>query len=885
MKTFKPGAVAMLTRTIEYRGRFRFIVTPMLFVSLQGPLRLRGEGALWQFAAEELGAETALDAGMPKVRGEYFVHGRASPPGGPAPACAVRARFAGKEKALIVFGKRSWQGKEPSEPEAFHDMPMDWRLAYGGGDFALNPAGLGHIKPDDTATSWALPQVEYPDDPSVRPGKPIKVAGFGARDAMHPERAAMIGTYDDNWLKTDFPGLARDVDWRHFNVTQQDQWLDLPIAADAPWSFEHLHPTRPLLQGNLPGLVSRCFITRLVGDEPRFQEIPTQLETVLFFPHRECAVLISRGSLEVAEEDAAEIKLLIAAAEWQDESRSLEHYAEAVQQRLDPENGHFFMLKEDDLLPGGQGERYSVEQFVSALPENPRPLLAENLRRRQRAEIESARAMVTAYGMDPDDGHAPSLPAEAEALPKRLEDFPAFLAEKKAQELASRAEFAAREATYDAQRRALFASLGMDYGIIEAEYSAKPKGPPTMTAQAQFDTLAQVRSTLAAQNGPVDEIDQYLEDPAFRERMHSAERQAKQAYLVSAHMQDAADRMPAERADWIRDRAVQHLESGGAFTGINLTGANLTGMNFAGRDFSGAHLEAIDFSGCDLSGCNFDKAVLARANLSRATLTGASLRDANLGEADLSDADFSNAVLEGAILRGAHFARARFVGANLQKINLLGGADFREGDLSGANAADVVLLDADLQGLVCRNTNLDRAAFVRCKLGGADFSGASLERASFIEVQAQEMRFVGARIIKTVFVGVNMLDGADFSGAEILTSNFRPSSMRGARFDAATIRESDFSSADLHSSSFAAANATDCRFTKTDLRKARMAGAKLMNSSFASARLEGADLRETNLYAADLARVVADTATRFDKALTTKVRTYPRRRDPEVDAT
>ena len=58
-----------------------------------------------------------------------------------------------------------------------------------------------------------------------------------------------------------------------------------------------------------------------------------------------------------------------------------------------------------------------------------------------------------------------------------------------------------------------------------------------------------------------------------------------------------------------------------------------------------------------------------------------------------------------------------------------------------------------------------------------------------------------------------------------------------------------------------------------------------MNRSFASARLEGADLRETNLYAADLARVVADTATRFDDAVTTKVRTYPRRRDPEAGPT
>jgi uncharacterized protein YjbI with pentapeptide repeats len=883
MKTIKPGAVALLTRTIEFRGRFRFVVTPMLFVSLQGPLRLRGEAALWQFVAEEMGSEAALDACMPKIRGEFLVHGRASPAEGAAPGCAVRARVADKEKALVVFGERHWQGKDAGTPAPFHDMPIGWSLAYGGEGFAENPSGIGHIAAQD-APAWPMPQIEYPDDPSIRPGKPIRPAGFGARDVMHPERAALIGTYDDKWLKTDYPGLARDVDWRHFNLSAQDQWLDLPIAPDAPWEFENLHPAKPLLRGQLPGLVSRCFVTRLVDDEPRLQEIPTQLDTVLFFPHRECAVLISRGSIEVAEEDAAEIKMLLAAAEWQEEKRPLEHYGEAIQKRLDPENGHFFMLKEDDLLPAGMDERYSIEQFVSKPPEDPRPVLTENLRRRQRSEIESARAMVAAYGINPDEGHAPSLPGPAEELPRRLEDLPAHLAQMQARAEAGKAELAALEVKSDAARRALFASLDMDYGVIEKEYSAKPKGPPTATAQAQFDAMAQVRGVLAAQSGPVEEIDQYLEDPAFRQRLQAAERLSRQAYLVSAHLQDAADPAPAEHAEWIRQQATQHAQGGGSFAGVNLTGANLAGMNLAGCDFSGAQLEAVDFSGADLRGCLFDKAVLARVNFSKATLVGASLREANLGEANLSDADFSKAVLESAILRGARFARARFTGANLQKANLMGGADFTEGDLSDSNAADIVLLDADLDGVQCRNTCLDRAAFVRCSLAGADFSGASLERASFIEIKAAGARFVGARITKTVFVGANMLDSADFSAAQIHTCNFRPASMRGARFDEARIQESDFSGTDLHSASFAAAVATGCRFVKADLRKANLSGANLMNTSLASARLEGADLRESNLYAADIARVAADTSTRFDNALTTKVRTLPRRREPEAGA-
>jgi len=881
VKTIKPGAVALLTRTIEFRRRFRFIVTPMLFVSLHGPLRLRSEASLWQFAAEELGPGAALDACMPKVSGEYLLRARACPPGGPAPACRVGVRFAGVEKRLNVFGPRFWEGRGPGErpslPAPFSDLPLDEALAFGGPGFAENPGGIGLAEPADPNAPWPLPQVETPGDPSLRPGEPIRVGGFGARDITHPQRAAMVGTYDEAWFKEDYPGLARDLDWHHFNLTAPDQWLALPVASDAPFEFEHLHPAKPLLRGQLPGMQARCFVTRIVDDEPRFEEIPTQLETVLFFPHRECAVLIGRGSLEVATEDAAEIKLLLAAADWQGERRKLQHYADAVQQRLEPKTGHFLMVKEDDLLPTGMGERYSVEQFVSAPPADPRPLLSDNLRRRQLAEIESARAMVASHGIDPDDGHAPSVPGPADSLPKKLEDLPAHLAQLQARADAAKASLAATEKQADADRRALFAGLGMDYGVIEREYGATPKGPPTMTAQAQFDTLAQVRGVVAAAHGPVAEIDQYLEDPVFRERAKNAERQSKEAYRASAHLQSPIDPLPADRQKWLRDRTLQHLRVNRSFVGIDLTGANLSGMDFSGCDFSGAHLESVDFSGARLAGARFTRAVLTRANLSRADLTGATLTEANLGEAELADADFSGAVLESAVLRGAHFARARFRDANLRKANLMGGADFREADLSGCDATDLVLLDMDLSGVRFCKTCLDRAAFVRCKLKRTDFGGASLERACFIEVKAVRASFRGARLAKTVFVGENQLDEADFDGADIHTCNFRPASLRGARFEGAHIRECDFSSAQLQRASFAASVVTDCRFVAADLRQANLSGAQLMNSNLSRARLEGADLRECNLYAADLARVAVDSHTRMDGALTDTMRIYPRR--------
>ena len=57
------------------------------------------------------------------------------------------------------------------------------------------------------------------------------------------------GTYDDAWLKQDFPGFARDIDWHFFNCAPPDQWLPDRLDGDETYAFKNLHPTQPLLQG------------------------------------------------------------------------------------------------------------------------------------------------------------------------------------------------------------------------------------------------------------------------------------------------------------------------------------------------------------------------------------------------------------------------------------------------------------------------------------------------------------------------------------------------------------------------------------------------------------------------------------------------------------
>ncbi|WP_395353002.1 DUF2169 domain-containing protein [Variovorax sp. UC122_21] len=96
---------------------------------------------------------------------------------------------------------------------------------------------------------------------------------------------------DEAYLQNHAPGFPPDVDWRHFNMAPRDQWLAAPLRGDEPFALENLHPEKPLLQGQLPGLRLRVFAdyrlpgTAAAGGEAfKLKEVPMRLTTVWFFP-------------------------------------------------------------------------------------------------------------------------------------------------------------------------------------------------------------------------------------------------------------------------------------------------------------------------------------------------------------------------------------------------------------------------------------------------------------------------------------------------------------------------------------------------------------------------------------------------------------------------
>lgn len=869
MKIVKPMQLGVMHRCFEHARKKMLGVSVLAFVDMDAHPTLLLEQTLWPFLSRTLGPSQALEHGIPKVGAEYLVIGAAHAPGGAAvQAIGVGVQFGPLQKRLVVHGERRWEGRTAGAAAAFRRVPLDWSHAYGGPRFAANPLGRGHA--DDPA-STQLPCVEYPERVVVARGDIGTPAGFGPIDIAWPQRAARAGTHDRQWLETLYPGFARDIDWRHFNLAPEDQWLERPAAADEAYALVNLHPAHPRIEGRLPGVVARAFVQRngLGGTTPPLEEVSLALRTAAFFPEDERIVLVYQGALQVEDEQASDIAHLMVGADALGRPREPRHYRGVLARRLDKEEGAYHLLDDTDLTP--QDMRRAELGDGAAGPENP---ALERALARAEAEIVKARERVASHGLDPDR-HAPALPSKESGLPVPPAAFAAHMNARMAQ---AQAEGQAQWQWAKAQDVSIAETMknaGHDFALILKERGDGHAGPPGFSAKAQIDEFRALSQRMHAMGEPVAEIDDYLADPKFHQRHAHAEASVKDGYRITAHHQPAPAALSDDASAHLRKSLCADHAAAVSLAGRNLIGADLRQIDLHGADLSGALLDGADLRKADLSGCNLAGAVLARAQLDGAVLHGANLSDANLGAARLVSADLGDALLAGATLAGADLTHATLAGARFDGADVAG-ARFARTDFSGAAAADMVFVGMDFSTSCMRGAVLPKCVFLDCTFGSADFSDADLSGSAFLNAGAAGAVFKRARMARCVFVAPAALGRADFDGADLSGVNLREAVLRGARMEGALLAGADLSGAQMSDAWLYQADARGARFVAADLTGAVLANADLRDAVLERAVLRGADLRQANLFQADLARMKIDTATRWEGRLAIRARVYPR---------
>lgn len=883
MKVIKPNKLGVLTRCVEHERRFVFGVSVLVFVPL-GPveaLTLGTEQALWMFAAERMGPLAALEAGVPKSRGEFLVHGECFAPGGvPHPRVPVRARVGECERTLMVTGDRYWKpGGSPSDPRPFVRMPLAWERAYGGPKYGRNPLGRGHGKSAYMGqTVQLLPNIEDPRAPVLAPGDRPEPVGFGPLDISWPQRLERAGTYDAKWLEQQYPGLARDVDWQMFNLAQPAQHVDGFWEGGEPYRFENMHPERPVLEGELPRLRARAFVGRHTGGDPEapveLQPVEMTLRTVWAFPDAEQAVLVYQGSTPVTEDDGRDVEYLMLAAEHPDRPRTPEHYAAVLEARLDTDRAAQAVLREHELLPedvaDAVDERAAREQSLYRCDRR----LEHNLHRRAVREYERAVADLRQRGLDPDDfGLEPPAPPpptlSPDQVPGVVEEMQVLAKEKQEQEQEAIVQI-------QAQMRAKLEDMG--FNAEERARMVEPAGltgPPSFTAQGKRREAEALVEHIRQSGSPTEQLERLLFDPTQLERWRWAEAQLRDTYRQSAHLQDPAPPLPPAASQAARERVQRAVPQAESFVGVDLTGADLSGMELRGADLHDAWLESTILDGGDLRGASLPRAVLAHASLRKVRLDGADLSAANLGHAVLHDACLAEANLQGAQLTEADLGRASLRGARLHEATLHRTV-LTDADLSEIESEQLTLVEVQATGVRLSGARLPRAVFVKLDLRGADLSSALLTGATFVGCNLSEVNLAQADLSGARFVDGCQLTGAVLVGAKLAMTNLRGSAMRGCDLSQALLDGADLSECDLAEAKLYRAVARGTRFERADLHDASLVAANLMHASFIHAVIRGADLRGSNLFAADMARVRTDERVQLEGANLTRVRIHPR---------
>lgn len=874
MKIIKPQKLSLQFKVYEEAGRYFFFPVVFVLFPFGNPSAILSEIALWKLVAEKLGKDTILDMGMPKIRGEVLVSGACyTPAGKPYPACPVTLKIGNVNKTLNVFGNRFWNSIGGiSNPEPFSTMPLTWPNAFGGNGYDFNPVGKGFAPIiDNGKTVHPLPNIEDPRAQIGSPKDKPMPAGFAAIDISWKQRISKSGTYDKKWLETRFPGYAADMDPTFLNTAAEDQWLEGFFAGDEAFTLEHMHPVEPVLSGKLPGLTARCFIRRKTAEPESLEEIAMRLETVHFFPDAKQGVLIFRGGIEIATDDADDILLAMAASEKIGEKKPFEHYLDVVTKRLDKEMGAVYSLRDSDLLPVVP-EMAVAAQEISEMERllAKEDLLRKNMRVRAEKKLAETREQIAGLGVNPDDFVPASLPPDPPPLNMEKLDVTILELEEIAKK--AKADAVIKQVDAEKQIRNLCSQQGLDYDKLLADAAKQQGGRPKFSAAQQMEKMKELQSQLKEMGTSSAALDRMIDDPAFEKKLRLAEEKTAEAYRKYAQHFPPAPALSAEEAIQLRETVISEFAAGASFTGVDLTGADLSSLSLAGADFRDAILECVNFTGADLSGADFSNAVLAGANLTEAKCSAGKFYGTNIGRAILKDVDMSggldmrDAVLAKSDLTGAKFNGANMMGADLSE------CIFNKTDLSQVKAHQLTFISSDLKGLRCPGADLSKSIFIESDIAGVDFTEAKLASAVFVTAQGTGACFKGADLENLRIVKDSVFEEADFSRAKLDRANLRGTNLTKCVFEQASLNGADLSECAISEGNFYRATAKQARFEKTDLTGARLVSINLMQGSLRKARFHGADFQDANLYEVDFEKSKGDTRTDFRQANLKKTR-------------
>ncbi|BCE02867.1 DUF2169 domain-containing protein [Marinicellulosiphila megalodicopiae] len=868
------------------------------------------EQDIWQTIGNLLGKNELFDTGMPKKNAEFLVHGSCfTPKGEKTNAHNVSVTLGSLTKKLNVYGDRHWiKGLGVwalSEPELFSEMPVSYKNAFGGKNISSNPLGKGVDDIDgNLGCLQYLPNLEYPNQLIGSPSDKPSPASFNRIDLMCEQRMKYGGTYDQKYIETRMPGLPEDFDYQFFNDTPNDQQFAEYLKGGENFEIKNMHPEKSVIIGQLPDVFARVFVNHEIDNKIVFKEIPTNLDTVWFFPESELGILIHRGTIRINEDDATDIKqILIANESRSDELRSREHYQNELDLRLNPEESIKYLMHTSPLIPlgttcgfenmsensdfplellaksnletYGETKKNEAEKQASEQFEQLKQTMEEGSLERQKIEDIQNQLKISKSGpaeIDPDikkikelsDKILPSMPNDPNKPDltklnlKAMDDL---------REHMDQLQIDKKSEAKQQLNSQIVKLKQMDGGTLEQVQQLEkvliemelPPILPRVNVEGILLQIKEQKSELQKQllmmqsmglsQDQLIRIQKANENSELEKQTLAGLNIAKDSYRLGAHYIENA-RSPHEgRESSIRGMFINTLNSGGELTHGDYAFVDLSELNLEEVDLEGSYLEYTNLTGTNLCNVNLSNTILCNAIVKQTKFENVNFKDANLGSIKFENVQFINCDLTGATLSKSNIKNTQFNNCKMaEKQDVFLETSFEQVSFINSDMRKNVFIDLDVSRCDFSGTDLSGSNFVNPIMKNSNFKNSNLSGVNFVKATADGSCFDQSLMKNVRFVGGCSLLNTSFFLAEVAESNFRDCELYKANFNQAKLNKTDFGGANLKDSNFEKAIAVQTQFNKTDLTNSNMIKINLMEGSLYKAKISGVKFNEANLY-------------------------------------
>jgi uncharacterized protein YjbI with pentapeptide repeats len=870
MRAYKPADAMLLLGYQSRGGQPSLTVTVGYCCGPDG--KLVTEQDTWA-ALMPLFKKEPFDLSQKKTRGGFGVAGDAcAPEGSQVTGLTVRAGVGGLEKKALVQGDRLWTrgvaGWQASKPQPFARMPIGLDRAYGGKGWAQNPHGLGHCADPEQANGVALPNVERPDAPVLRPADTPRPAILGVLPQGSPELTRWLGAFDGRWQRERLPWLPDDTDPRWFDRFEQDQCKQGYWRGDEAWFVENMHPRQAEMRGTLPGMRPRLLIRHQATPDQR-SELPLDLDTVWLLPNDQRVLVLYRAETAVRREDAEDVLGVAVFNEKMTEPPQTLQYWALKWQEHDDARGKPAPAAPAEPGPEAQARAAAAAQAAADAAKAAaahRADVAKTIADARQGAMAEADQYSRAFGFGPlSDKLAKADPSGVAPLPP----MPVWPNEPLAFKAAVAQYVADAQSAGLAEVRAKYKEFGGDFDAAMARAKAKPPvdvSPSQLLEslniapekkQALLKQYQEFESKIAGVQAKAAEISKKAD--ALREQKPPPD------IPIPEEGMPRGPRQVLDRQGLIARHAAGESARWTSLTGQDLSGLDLHGMDLRDAILSKCLLRGADLQGANLTGCALEECDLDGARLAKTRFERTQWKDCRAVKASLAGADFSLARLEKTAFTQADLNASIWTQAQAK------GCDFDKAILRQAEGREARYTSCRFAAVDATESRFPKALFDQCSLEGTLLEGAALERATLVACAAGGARFDGAQLTGFRTLKGTSLRDANFNKAQLdravlQDTDLGHASLREAHMDRGFLKNCDLSGTDAWH-----LVARTCDFTGSRIVQASWRGANLMKARLRQVVLQDVDLTGANLHAADTRTATAQ-GIKLEQALLTRCR-------------